>query len=134
MGMESRELEELRQRKRRQSLLLIETSDLTKEIEEALDRKDEVSLRMLMEMRETPLQGMRELEEGIKAYLLSLPESSSIRGKALLDGGEAAEDAEKPLCEEVARYRRLLGSVIERDREVSTRLGGKKSYYIKFRT
>lgn len=129
MGMESRELEELRQRKRRQSLLLIETSDLTKEIEEALDRKDEVSLRMLMEMREAPLQGMRELEEGIEAYLLTLPEASAIRGKALLRGSGAEEGAEGPLCEEVAKFRRLLDTVIERDRRISIRLGGDKSFY-----
>ena len=134
MGMEIHELEELRQRKRRQSLLLIETSDLTKQMEEALSRKDEVSLQMLMQMRETPIQGMRELEDGIEAYLLSLPESSAIRGKALLRGSEAAEGAEEPLCEEVAKFRRLLDTVIERDRQISVRLGGDKSFYNKLRT
>ena len=134
MGMEIRELDELRQRKRRQSLLLIETSDLTKEIEEALNRKDEVSFQMLMGMREAPIRGMRELEEGIEAYLLSLPESSAIRGKALLRGDEAAEDAERPLCEEIAKFRRLLSTLIERDRQISIRLGGDKSFYNTFRT
>lgn len=129
MGMEIRELEELRQRKRRQSLLLIETSDLTKEIEEALNRKDEVSLRMLMGMRETPIRGMRELEDGMEAYLLTLPEDSAVRGRALLRGGEAEEGAEGPLCEEVAKFRRLLDTVIERDRRISIRLGGDKSFY-----
>ena len=133
MGMEVRELEELCRRKHRQSLLLIEASDLTKQLEEALNRKDEVSMQMLMEMREAPLHGMREIEAGIETYLLSLPESSAIRGKALLCGGAVEEAAEEPLYEEVAKYRRLLSSVIERDREISIRLGGEKSFYNTFR-
>ena len=134
MGMEIHELEELRQRKRRQSLLLIEVSDLTKQMEEALNRKDEVSMQMLMEMREVPLQGMLELEEGVEAYLLTLPESSAARGRALLRGSEAEEGAEGPLCEEVAKFRRLLDTVIGRDREISVRMGGDKSFYNKFHT
>ena len=133
MGMDIRELEELFRRKRSQSLLLNETADLTKQLKEALDRRDQVAVQMVMRMREAPLQEMREVEDGIEAYLLSLPEPSAIRGKALLNGGAAEDAAEKPLCEEVAQYRRLLESVIKRDRDISIRLGGNKSFYNKFR-
>ena len=132
--MEIRELEELLRRKRRQSLLLNETADLTKQLKEALDRKDQVSVQMVMRMREAPLQGLCELEDGIEAYLLSLPESSAIRGKALLNGGAASSAAEGPLCEEVAKFRRLLDGVIELDRQISIGIGGNKSFYNKFRT
>lgn len=132
--MEIRELEELFRRKRSQSLLLNETADLTKQLKEALDRRDQVSVQMVMRMREAPLREMLELEEGIEAYLLSLPESSAIRGKILLNGGAAEEAAEEPLCEEVAKFRRLLNTVIELDRQISVGIGGNKSFYNKFRT
>lgn len=133
MDMKAHELEELCRRKRSQSLLLNETAGLTKELKEALDRGDEVSVQMLMGMREAPIRGMCELEEGIEAYLLSLPESSAIRGKSLLCGDAAAEAAEEPLCAEVAKFRRLLGSVIELDKQLSIRMGGDQSFYNKFR-
>ena len=127
------ELEELRKRKRQQTALLEEAADLTRQISDAVGRKDQLSLQMLLGMRETPLRRIVEISDGTEDYLLSLPEASAIRGNELLRGGASETPEEEGLCEDVARYHRLLSSVTETDRLVSTRLGGRKSFYNTFR-
>ncbi len=124
-------MDELRRRKRSQTVLLIEISDLTKQLAEALDRRDQLAMQMLLGMRETPIHGLREIEDGIEDYILHLPEDSAIRGNELLRGAEAQNDQEGPLCEEVARFYRLLQNVVELDKRISVGMGGKQSVYTK---
>ena len=132
--MAEQELQELCKRKRDQIVLLMEVSNLTREMQVAADRRDEVSLNMLLSMREAPLHQLQELEEGIQNYLLTLPEDdASLYHDLLLGIEEAEEPEEEPLCEQVAKYRRLLESVIEMDKRMSLRLGGNQSFYKKFR-
>ena len=50
------------QEKRRYALLS-ELFDLTKQLAEAVDRNDEVTIQMLLSMREGPLAQMRQVEE-----------------------------------------------------------------------
>ena len=71
---------------------LNEVQDLTRQLAEALDRQDQVSV-------------------------------------PLLQGGAPAGPAEQPLAEQIATNRRLLEKVVEQDRRLSQRLGGKASYY-----
>ena len=66
------ELEELRARKKTQFIKLLEVSDVTKRMSEAVDRRDELSANLLLAERERPLLELTELEEGIRAYLLTL--------------------------------------------------------------
>lgn len=131
--MEFHELEELRKRKRGQVALLTEVGDLTKQMLDALNRRDEVSLGMLLDMREAPVRRLREMDEGLRQFVLSLPESSAIRAAELLRGAEANSTAEEPLCEDVGRYSRLLSSVIDLDKRLSLSMGGGKSFYKTFR-
>ena len=127
------ELEELRKRKRDQTVKLMEVSDLTRQLNEALDRKDQVAAQMLLHMREAPIRQMAEIDRGIREFLLGLPEQEAIRYNELLEGEEAEAGDEAPLCDQVDRYLNLLDRVVEEDRRVSLRLGGDKSYYRKFR-
>ena len=132
--MAEHELQELCRRKRDQLVRLMEISDLTREMQTAAERRDEVSLNMLLSMREAPLRQMQEIEQGIQDYLLTLPEDEAILYSDLLSGEEKAEEPEEePLCEQVAKYHRLLASVIEMDKRMSLHLGGKQSFYKTFR-
>ena len=112
-------------------MLLIETSDLTKQLRQALERRDEVSAQMILGMRETPIHSMQEIAAGIDQYILSLPEDSAIRGHELLTGAPAENDLEIPLCEEVARFQRLLKTVVDMDKVISLKLAGDQSLYTK---
>ena len=131
--MGRRELEELCGRKKSQTVKLIEVTDLTRQIAEALDRRDEVAAQLLLSERERPVRELSEQEEGIRAYLLELPEEQAIRLNELLSGGAAETEEEKPLAEETARFRRLLEALLAFDRETSIRFGGSRSFYKKFR-
>ena len=126
-------LEELCRRKKDQTVKLIEIADTTQRIAEAVERRDELSVQLLLGEREQPIRQLYELEEGIRAYLPTLPEAEAIRMNELLRGAEPRTDEEKPLAEHAAQYRRMLESVTALDKQVSLRLGGSRSFYKKFR-
>lgn len=127
------ELEELRKRKKDETVKLIEVADVTRQVAEAVERNDAVAAQMLLNEREQPVRELSEMEEGVHAYVLEQPEAEAIRLNELLRGGEAETEEEKPLVEQVAQFRRLLGSVKSMDEQLSVRLGGNQSFYKKFR-
>ena len=131
--MDPHELEVLCKYRHDQILHLMEVSDLTKQLQEAVDRNDEVSVNMLLSMREGPVQKLYEMEQRLQEYCLQLPEASAIRSRELLEGAEPEAQEEEPLYEKNASYRRLLASVLENDKRLSLRLGGPKSFYRTFR-
>ena len=49
--MQAAELEELSRRRREQMVRLMEVSDLTGQLKQALDRNDQVSVNMMLTMR-----------------------------------------------------------------------------------
>lgn len=122
-------LAELSRRKREQLALLEEASDLTKQLAEAIDRKDQVSVQMVLEMRDGPIRAMREIETGVEAFLPTLPAEDARRCDALLHGAAAETPEEEPLAAIVARFRSRLGIVLELDEKLSVRMGGNKSFY-----
>ena len=131
--MDKLALDELTKRKKSQTLKLIEVADVTRQIAEAVERGDAVAAQMLLGERETPVRALREQEEGVRAYLLEQSEAEAIRLNEILRGAEAETEEEKPLVEQVTQFRRLLDSVTAMDRQLSLRLGGKQSFYKKFR-
>ena len=116
-------------RKREQLILLDEASDLTKQLAEAIDRKDQVSVQMVLAMRDGPVRAMRDLEDGIEAFLPTLPDEDARRCDELLHGAAAETPEEEPLAALVARFQSRLKSVVELDEKLSVRIGGKKSFY-----
>ena len=131
--MDPHELEVLYKRRHDQILHLMEVSDLTRQLTEAVDRNDEVSVNMLLSMREGPVQKLYEAEQRLREYCMELPEASAIRSRELLEGDKPQEREEEPLHEKNASYRRLLSSVLENDKQLSLRLGGPRSFYRTFR-
>ena len=58
---------------------LSETLDLSQQMGEAMDRNDQVSLRMLVAMRQDPILGLEEVKRAIDMKLVSLlPEEREI--------------------------------------------------------
>ncbi len=127
------ELEELRKRKKDQTLKLIEVADVTRQVAEAVERGDLVAAQMMLGERDEPVRGLRELEEGIRAYVLERPEQEAIRLNELLNGGDPETPDEKEFAEQVAQFRRILDSVLSLDKQLSVRMGGSQSFYKKFR-
>ena len=119
-------------RKRAQMLRLHEVYELTRQIAEAADRRDELSIEMLLGEREIPLRAAYETAAQIREELENLPEAEAARLDALLRGEDAGTEEEAELADQVTQYRRLVGAIIETDKRLSLRLGGKGSFYEKF--
>ena len=110
---------------------LNEVQDLTQQLTEALDRQDQVSVRRLLEMRQEPIDIIEETQSRLLERQIALGGEDAARLRALLQGGAPARQAEQPLADQIAANRRLLGKVVEQDRRLSQRLGGKSSFYQK---
>ena len=116
------------QEKRRYALLS-ELFDLTKQLAEAVDRNDEVTIQMLLSMREGPLAQMRQVEENLTRQRASLSEEDGRRLAELLSGAQAQRQKENALSGQVGTNRRLLGQLVELDKRVNKKVTREKSVY-----
>lgn len=116
------------QEKRRYALLS-ELFDLTKQLAEAVDRSDEVTIQMLLSMREGPLAQMRQVEENLTRQRSSLSEEDGRRLEELLSGAQAQRQEENALSGQVGTNRRLLGQLVELDKRVNKKVTREKSVY-----
>ena len=126
-------LQELQRRRQRQLLRLNEVLDLTTQLAQGIDRTDQISVQMLISMRQEPIMELQEMEEGIRSYVLTLPEADAIRCHELLQGGAPLLPSEEAFCAQNTQYRRILESVISLDKRLSLKLGGRSSFYNSFR-
>ena len=110
---------------------LSETLDLTGQMGEALDRNDQVSVRMLMAMRQDPILHLEEVNRLSLDRRDSLEEEDRERVSALLAGAEGRSNEERTFLEQAQKARRLLERVVEMDRRVSLRMAGGQSFYKK---
>lgn len=112
--------------------LLNELLDLTQQMGEAIDRNDQVSIQMLIAMREEPLAKLQAADKALREQLEALPDREEAGQLAAILNGGSAEDgerAEKMLCDQVAVNRRRLKQVTDLDRILNQRMGREKSAY-----
>ena len=110
---------------------LNETLDLTQQIGSALDHNDQISLKMLLAMRQEPIMYLEELKQTIQARRQDLPPEDQERVQALLSGASPRTQEESTFVQQAATVVRLLQRVIELDRAVNLRLTGSSSIYNK---
>lgn len=110
---------------------LNETLDLTQQIGSALDHNDQISLKMLLAMRQEPIMYLEELKQTIQARRQDLPPEDHDRVQALLSGASPRTQEENTFVQQAATVIRLLQRVIELDRAVNLRLTGSSSIYNK---
>ena len=134
--METDIFEALRLKKRKQYMKLIEVSDITNELAQAAERRDEVAVRMLLNMRQGLLIELSEIEAGVWEDVNSRPEEEAILLGAVLSAKEAAEGASGGLAElasQVLKNNQLLDKICTVDKRVSLKIGGGRSFYNSFR-
>lgn len=111
---------------------LNETMEITRELAEAVDREDPVSIKMLLSSRQTPLLELQELNAAMelkRCDLSGLDEAAFDR--LITGGGEPETPAEKEVAEQMALNRRILNQLAELDRRVNEKLCREKSVYQK---
>ena len=111
---------------------LTEVMELTQDLSDAVQRQDQVTVQMFLSMRQEPINQLKEYRSLQRKRCASLPEEESaalwkvLTGKGA-DGTGQLQDLEKV----VGQNQSLLERIQQADRQVSVRLGGKKSFHSK---
>lgn len=129
--MTESELMDLTVLERKKYNYLSEVLDLSKQMGEALDRADEVSMQMLLALRGDPILHLQEVDQTARSRRESLAAQDRQRLKELLDGAQPQDQGETLFTEQSGKARRLLERVIELDKQLSLRMAGKDSFYSK---
>jgi len=129
--MTESELMDLTVLERKKYNYLNEVLDLTKQMGEALDRGDEVSMQVLLALRGEPILHLQEVDQTSKARRDSLEPPDRQRLQELLDGAPPRQQGESLFTEQAGKTRRLLERVVELDKLLSLRMSGKDSFYSK---
>ena len=113
--------------------LLNELADLTQQLGQSIDRNDQVSIQLIIAMREEPLAKLQAAEQARREQLEALPDREEAgQLAAVLNGGPLADGeggALKMLSDQVAQNRRRLKQVMDLDRVLNQRMGREKSVY-----
>lgn len=114
---------------RKMYLALSEFLDLTGELSDAVERQDQVSVQLFLNMRQEQVNLLRDCKTLLRKQCRSLPGDAGKALRAILsgEGSEAAVSAE--LCRQVEKNRQLLERAVAADRRLSRRMGGDKSFY-----
>ena len=107
--------------------LLNELEDLTRQMGEIIDRNDQVSLQILIAMREEPLGKLQAADQAIRDQLELLADKlEAAQLASMLNGGPPADSnvrTQQLLCEQVASNNRRLKQIMELDQQLNQRLG-----------
>ena len=113
--------------------LFNELEDLTKQMGEAIERNDQVSLQMLIAMREEPLGKLQEADQAIRDQLELLTDKlEAAQLASMLNGGAPADPdvrTQQLLCEQVAANDRRLKRIMELDQQLNERMARENSAY-----
>ena len=104
-----------------------EVEDLSRQLAEALDRNDQVTVTMLLSMREEPVMTAHRARETLG--LMIDGSAAGQRLRAVLNGAEPENNEEKLLVNQAAMNERLLKKVQELDRVLSGKIARDKSIY-----
>ncbi len=109
---------------------LSELQETTIELSDALKRQDQVSFRLYLGLRQDAINQLVEYQAALKKQCAGLSDADRDRLEKILTGDATAEqDSEKRLIDLVKKNKNSLERIIQQDRMVNQRLGGKKSFY-----
>ena len=108
---------------------LSEVWDLSQQIGQAMDRNDNVSVRMLVAMRQEPLLQLQELKRAVDIKKEDLSPEDRERVSALDQGAAPRGEEETTYRNQAGSARRLLERIVELDERLNRRIGGKDSFY-----
>lgn len=117
---------------RKMYAVLSEFLDTTSELSDALQRQDQISFQLYLNMRQESVNQLSEYRDALKKQCSELPSADGDLLRSILSGGEVPNDGSmKKLSEQVHKNRGLLDRAVQSDRVINQRLGGKKSFYSK---
>ncbi len=108
---------------------LNEALDLTRQLAEAVDRDDQITIHMLVSMRQEPTDKLAGANQALEQQRAALSTADKERLSALLKGGAAPEPEEVALANQAALNQRTLKQLVDLDRVVNRKLAREKSIY-----
>ena len=127
--MEQAELLKAQVQAKRIYQLLNEVQELSCQLAEALDRDDQVTVRMVLAMRQEPIQKLKAAKCCLEEQRDTLPLAEGERLAQLLNGDAPEREDEKGLAEQVSANQRQLEKVLTLDRAINRKLTREKSIY-----
>lgn len=110
--------------------LLNEVLDISQQIDEAANRNDQVSMELLVNMREEPIEKLRLADTALREQIDRFSDRRDAdRLAELLNGAPARQEEEKTLAGLVAINRRRLERVLELDKVLGRKVAREKSVY-----
>lgn len=111
-------------------LALTEVEELTGELGHALERRDQVAVRMYLSLRQEEINRLTEHKALLRRQCAQLPEEEARQLRALLSRQDTGPiEGTEDLKRQVKRNGVLLDRVLRADKRISQRLGGKQSFY-----
>lgn len=127
--MKERDLDEFLALEKAFYTKLIETEGLTRELSEAVERQDQMSVRMVMSMRRKPVMELQEIRGQRKLKRLELSEGDGKQFDRLAEGGVPQCPGEESMVRQARMNRRLLERILEEDQEIHRKLCGNRPCY-----
>lgn len=133
MNMDEKTLMDALVQMKRMGNLLNELEDLTRQLAQSIDRNDQVSTSMLIDMRSEPLAKLQNADRAVREQLESVNDPAAAAALAsMLNGGAPADPSDRMqvmLCEQVAANKRRLRQIMDVDRVLNQRVAREKSAY-----
>ena len=127
--MESSALMNIHVQLKRIYTALNETYDLTRQLADAVDRNDQVTVQMLVAMRQEPVEKLRRGQQVLDQLKAALPPEAQGPMEELLKGTGTPAPEEAALANQAAINQRLLKQMVDLDRIVNRKVTREKSIY-----
>lgn len=109
--------------------LLSETLELSKQIGESMDRKDQVTMVKFLEERHESLRQLAILKAEVQTIMEGETAANRRHLKSILAGKAFETPKEEALMKQAIAATDLLKQVIQYDKRINTRIAGKDSMY-----
>lgn len=111
---------------------LNEIMGITRELAEAVDREDQVSVGLVLSSRQTPLLELQGLNAAVDLKRCDLSgKDKAAFDRLVAEGGAPETPVEREVANQIALNRRILKHLAELDQRVNERLCREKSVYRK---
>lgn len=109
--------------------LLGEVMELSRQLGESIDRNDQVSVRMILGMRQEPIEKLEALKIQMTETLGKHPKPEEKHLRKVLSGGKTDNKAEEALKNQAKATKQLLEQVLELDERINKKIAGEHSVY-----
>jgi len=122
-------VEQIEKLKKTQYIRMIEVMDSTKQLGTAVERKDDITVNILLSERQEPLLRLVEIDETIVSIIESQPYDDAVELDSVIHGAEPTVPETRALAQQVAKNNRLLSEIRQLDKVISKSIDSKKSFY-----